>query len=221
MRIEIPRNITPQEAVELQQKLAPRVKRGVKLPKNISTIIGCDAAYVEGKTIAAAVAVDYKSLSLQRVETVIEDTGFPYVPGLLAFREGPPVLRAIHALHPACHVCIVDGHGVAHPRKFGLACFVGLSLNRPTIGVAKSLLFGEVVGGRVVDGEGVVIAELMTLPSSGKRIYVSVGHKIRLQEATKVVEHCITPLGPLPIRLAHEEVTRRKWQLKRSNPVSS
>jgi deoxyribonuclease V len=220
MQIEPPTRITAQEAMQLQQKLAPLVNCTDKLPRSTSTIIGCDATYIQGKTVAAAVAVDYENLSGRRVRVVEEATRFPYVPGLLAFREGPAVLRAIRALHSSSYVCMVDGHGLAHPRKFGLACFVGLSLNRPTIGVAKSRLYGSVREGLVLDERNRTIAELMNLPGSGKTIYVSVGHKISLPEAVKVVERCITPQGPLPIRLAHEEVTRRKWQITRSNPVS-
>ena len=221
MRIDIPRRITPREAIKLQQRLAPLIKRTGQLPTKLTSIIGCDATYIQGMTIAAAVAVDYNDFRFQRVEVVEEKITFPYIPGLLAFREGPSVLRAIRALRASRYVCMVDGHGLAHPRKFGLACFVGLSLNRPTIGVAKSLLYGSVQGRRVVDRDGVAIAELMNLPGSGKTVYVSVGHKISLREAVRVVERCITPRGPLPIRLAHEEVTKRKWQVTKSNPASS
>jgi deoxyribonuclease V len=184
-------------------------------------MIGCDASYVDGTTIAAAVSINYDDLSTQAIKVVEEKTIFPYIPGLLAFREGPPVLRAIRALRPTSYVCMVDGHGIAHPRKFGLACFVGLTLDRPTIGVAKSLLFGSVKRSRVVDRDGRIIAEPLNLPSSGKTIYVSIGHRLGLNEAVEVVKRCVTSQGPLPIRLAHEEVTKRKWQIRRSNPVSS
>ena len=220
MRIELPTKITPQEAIEVQQKLAPLVKCTGNPSRNITTVVGCDATYIQGKTVAAAVAVDYNNLTVRRASVVEEPTRFPYIPGLLAFREGPAVLRAIRAFRPSSYVCMVDGHGLAHPRRFGLACFVGLSLNRPTIGVAKSRLYGSVRGELVVDEQGRTIAELMKLPGSGKTIYVSVGHKISLQVAVKLVKHCITPQGPLPIRLAHEEVTRSKWQITKSNPVS-
>ena len=221
MRISIPTRITPQEAATLQRRLAPEVKENSQLPKEISTIVGCDATYILGMTIAAAVSVDYNTLNVRRIRVVKEKTVFPYVPGLLGFREGPVVLRAIRALKPTSYVCMVDGHGLAHPRRFGLACMVGLILAHPTIGVAKNLLNGSVKEGRVVDEDGRPLAELIALPEGRKTIYVSVGHKISLSDAVEVVKHCLTPRGPLPIRLAHEEVTRRKWQIKRSNPASS
>ena len=221
MRASIPTQVTPTQAAKLQQQLAPLVDKSSPLPENVSAIVGCDAAYFRGKTVAAAVSVSYNDLTVQRTKMITAKTIFPYIPGLLAFREGPSVLRAVRALQQPTYVCMVDGHGLAHPRRFGLACFVGLVLDQPTIGVAKSLLCGLVNGGRVVDVDGSVIAELITLPDSGKAIYVSVGHKISLNDAVRVVRRCLTPQGPLPIRLAHEEVTKRKWQVRRSNQDSS
>ena len=99
--------------------------------------------------------------------------------------------------------------------------FIGVALDRPTIGVAKSLLFGRVRGDKVVDEEGKQIAEPVTLPGRGKTIYVSVGHKVSLDDAVKIVKQCLTARGPAPVSMAHDEVTRKKWQLKKSNPASS
>jgi deoxyribonuclease V len=221
MRIRIPTEISPQEAVTMQQRLAPLVSETSELPKKITTLVGCDATYLSGTTLAAAVLTDYKNLRALEVKTVKEPTRFPYIPGLLAFREAPAVLRAVRALRATSYICMVDAHGIAHPRRFGLACFVGLALDRPTIGVAKTLLYGSVKGSHVFDEHGYRIAEKMVLPGSGKTIYVSVGHKISLKDAVSVVKHCLTTRGPLPIHLAHEEVTKRKWQIKKSNQASS
>jgi deoxyribonuclease V len=221
MRIRVPAGITSQGAIELQQRLAPLVKETGESPRKIRTIVGCDASYVGTMTFAAAVSLSYDTLAVRRTKVISCETTFPYIPGLLAYREGPAVVRAIRALRHSSYVCMVDGHGLAHPRRFGLACFVGLTLNQPTIGVAKSLLYGSVRDGRVVDEHGSTIAELITLPGGGKTIYVSVGHKICLNDAVGVVRRCLTPQGPLPIRLAHEEVTKRKWQIKKSSRVFS
>ena len=220
MRVRLPSHISLQEAIRLQQRLAPLVDKTGRLPGKASSIIGCDANYFDTTTLTAAVSVDYHDLSVQGRKVITTETTFPYVPGLLAFREGPAVIRTIRALRSTSYVCMVDGHGLAHPRGLGLACFVGLVLDQPTIGVAKSLLYGSVRNNRVVDGYGSTIAELITLPGSGKTVYVSVGHKISLNDAVGVVKRCLTPQGPLPIRLAHEEVTKRKWELKKSNQVS-
>ena len=182
--------------------------------------MGCDATYFHGTTLAAATLVNYGNLELLQTKSVKEKTRFPYIPGLLAFREAPSVLRAIRSLKARSYVCLVDAHGLAHPRRFGLACFVGLALNRPTIGVAKSLLYGRAEGNRVLDKGGRQIAEIVQLPGSGKTIYVSVGHMISLKDAVGIVKYCLSPIGPIPISLAHEEVTRQKWLLKKSSQAS-
>lgn len=176
--------------------------------------MGCDASYISGTTLAAATLVEYEGLKLLKVKLARERTRFPYIPGLLAFREAPAVLRAIRALRAKSYVCLVDAHGLAHPRKFGLACFVGLALDRPTIGVGKSLLYGRVQGNKVLDENGYPIGEILTLPGSGKPIYVSVGHKVSLKDAVDIARHCLTLRGPAPIAFAHEEVTKQKWQLE-------
>jgi len=220
LKIKIPSKIEPREAIKLQKKLASLVIEKSELPTKIISLVGCDAAYVEGRTLAAATLVDYETLKPLKVSAAEERTRFPYIPGLLAFREAPSVLRAIRSLHPKSYVCLVDAHGRAHPRKFGLASFIGLALDQPTIGVAKSLLYGWVKNETVVDKEGYPIATIVRLPESEKTIYVSVGHKISLKDAVEIVKYCLTQNGPLPIRLAHEEVTKRKWLMKKSNPAS-
>ena len=221
LQIRIPSRISPQEAIALQKKLSPLVKETSELPSKIAYLVGCDAAYFRGVTLAAASLVDYEELGLLRIKSVKERTRFPYIPGLLAFREAPSVLRAIRSLRAQSYVCLVDAHGLAHPRRFGLACFVGLALDRPTIGVAKSLLYGWVRDEQVFDKGGRQIAEIVPLPGSKKVIYVSVGHKVCLKDAVKIARHCLTQRGPVPISLAHEEVTKQKWLLKKSSQISS
>jgi deoxyribonuclease V len=205
----------------LQEKWAPLVSEKSELPSNLKTLVGCDATYFHEMTIAGATTVDAESLCVLKVKVVSDETRFPYVPGLLAFREAPSVLRAIGALKADSYVCLVDAHGLAHPRRFGLACFVGVALDRPTIGVAKSLLYGSVRGSRVFDKDDYPLAELVTLPADGKTIYVSVGHKVSLEDAVKIVKGCLTPKGPAPIIMAHDEVTRKRCRLKKSNPACS
>lgn len=221
LRIRIPSKISPREAIALQKRLSPLVDESSELPRETHYLVGCDATYLRGTTLAAATLVDYDTLEPLRIKTIKERTWFPYIPGLLAFREGPPVLRAIRSLGARSYICLVDAHGLAHPRRFGLACFVGLALDRPTIGVAKSLLYGWVRGSQVFDKEGRQIAEIIPLPNSRRAIYVSVGHKISLKDAVKTVKRSLTQRGPVPISLAHEEVTKQKWLLKKSNQVSS
>lgn len=219
LKVRVPDKISPREAVSLQKQLSSLVKEKSELPSRIRSLIGCDAAYASGTAFAAAVQVDHENFSLLKISTVTEPIRFPYIPGLLAFREAPSLLRAIRGLHGREYVCLVDAHGVAHPRRFGLACFVGLALDRPTVGVAKSLLYGREKGDDVVDQEGHALARIVTTPA-GKTIYVSVGHKISLEDAVKVVRRSMASAGPIPIQLAHREVTNCKWQFKRSSQVS-
>ena len=221
MRIRIPFEITAQDAIALQNRLAPLVAQHTDLPEKVAGLVGCDATYFNGSTVAAATLVNYKSLNALRARLVRERTRFPYVPGLLAFREGPAVLRAVRALRAKSYVCLVDAHGIAHPRRFGLACFVGLALNRPTIGVAKSLLCGVTEGDFVLDEEGRRLAEIVPLPDSKKVIYVSVGHKVSLKDAVMIVKRCLNARGPIPINLAHDQVTKQKWEIKKSNQAFS
>lgn len=161
----------------------------------------------------SAVLLNYRSLKVHQVANEVVQVNFPYVPGLLAFREAPGLVMAVRRLSTKPDVCIVDGHGVAHPRRSGLACHVGVSLNLPTVGVAKRKLFGVEKDGVVYDADGNKIAA--TLTSTGKKLYVSVGHKISLREAVRIVKHCITENGLEPIRRAHEEATRTRWQMTR------
>ncbi len=220
MKIRIPARISPRQAVAMQVKLSSLVKEASELPSTIENLVGCDATYFEGTTLAAASLVDYESQHLEGIRLIREKTRFPYIPGLLAFREAPAVLRAIRSLRAKSFVCLVDAHGRAHPRKFGLACFVGLSLDKPTIGVAKSKLYGNVNGNSVVDENGEQLAQILQLPSSSKTVYVSVGHKVSLPDAVSIVMRCLTSRGPVPITVAHDEVTNEKWRLKKSNPAS-
>jgi deoxyribonuclease V len=134
---------------------------------------------------------------------------FPYIPGLLSFREGPVVVRALRKLRHKPDVCIVDGHGLAHPRRFGLACHVGLVTDRPTIGVAKSRLFGTEAGETLADLEGDIIGSVLQF--NKKRLYLSVGHKISLEDATKIVRRCVIGQSLEPIVLAHQEATKLRW----------
>jgi deoxyribonuclease V len=175
-------------------------------------VAGADGAYDDEKASGAAVLIEYATLKPIETTTARARVTFPYVPGLLSFREGPMVVRVLRKLKIKPDVCIVDGHGLAHPRRFGLACYVGLVTNLPTIGVAKSRLFGTEVGETLIDSEGNVIARI--LRSNRKSLYVSVGHKISLEDATRIVRHCTTKGGLEPILSAHQEANRLRWSPK-------
>ena len=211
-RLSIPRNLTAREAILLQNKLASLVSQQSNLPDRMRYVAGADGAYDNEKASGAAVLIDYDTLEPIETASANVHLTFPYIPGLLSFREGPVVIRALRKLRHEPDVCIVDGHGLAHPRRFGLACYVGLVTSLPTIGVAKSRLFGTEDGETLVDSEGNVIARVLRF--NGKSLYVSVGHKISLEDATRIVKHCITRRGLEPVLLAHQEAKKLKWSPK-------
>lgn len=211
-RISIPRNLSAREAILLQGKLASLVSEQSSLPDRIRYVAGADGAYDNESVSGAAVLIDYDTLKPIEIATVKARVTFPYIPGLLSFREGPVVTRALRKLRHEPDVCIVDGHGLAHPRRFGLACYVGLVTSLPTIGVAKSRLFGTEDGETLVDSQGNVIARVLRFDR--KSLYVSVGHKVSLEDATRVVKHCITRRGLEPVLAAHQEAKMPKWSPK-------
>ena len=211
-RITIPRNPTPREAVTLQNKLASLVSQQSSLPEQVRYVAGADSAYDNERASGAAVLIDYATLKPIETATARVRVTFPYIPGLLSFREGPVVVRVLRKLGHKPDVCIVDGHGLAHPRRFGLACYVGLVTNFPTIGVAKSRLLGTEVGEALVDSEGGIIARVLRF--NKKSLYVSVGHKISLEDATRIVKRCVIKHGLEPIVLAHQEARKLRWSPK-------
>jgi deoxyribonuclease V len=210
-RVAIPRN--PQEAIALQATLAPLISQQSNLPEQLTYVAGADVSYDNEKASGAAVLTAYDSLKQIETATVTAKVTFPYVPGLLSFREGPLDVQVLRRHRHRPEVCIVDGHGLAHPRRFGLACYVGLIMNTPTIGVAKSRLFGTETGESLLDFKGNVIATV--LQHKRKSLYVSVGHKISLEDATRIVKRCISGRGLEPILLAHQEARKLRWSPKR------
>ncbi len=199
------------EARLIQERLRGQVVAH-DAPGPVRVIGGADAwSEPQGDRIwAAAVALDLANLDLGESAVVCHRTAFPYVPGFLSFRETPAVLAALERLRMRLDLLLVDGHGLAHPRRFGLACHIGLLAAVPTIGVAKSVLIGRYEqpgpdrGGwapLVHDGETVGAA--LRTRSHTRPVYVSMGHRISLRTAIDYVLRC-TPMFrlPEPIRLA-------------------
>lgn len=201
------------EARSLQRDLATRVVRSRCLSGDPRYVAGVDLSVdrVRGRGRAAVVVISYPGLQTVEVQIAEGKLDWPYVPGFLSFREAPLVLAACRKLDITPDLLIVDGQGVAHPRGLGLASHLGLFLDTPTIGCAKSLLCGahgaldEVRGAatEVVYGGEVVAAALRTRDGV-KPVYVSVGHKVDLASAVEWVLHCTGRYRlPEPTRLAH------------------
>ncbi|MFC1907676.1 deoxyribonuclease V [Chloroflexota bacterium] len=199
------------QAMDIQRELAKQVSRAGRTiaPRYIA---GVDiSAPRTGVATAAVVVLSYPELELVETRVVSDRLNIPYIPGLLSFRESPLILSACQLLSITPDLVLVDGQGVAHPRRIGLASHLGLLLDVPTIGCAKSRLCGEhdVPGSEpgsytdLLDGDEVIGAVLRTR-SGVKPIYVSVGHKIDLESAIHWVLECCRGFRlPEPTRLAH------------------
>jgi deoxyribonuclease V len=204
-------NLTPEEASQLQDKLRSYVKVEPLPLGAIHTVAGVDASFDREVVCAAAAVFDFSSL--QVVEEAVAETSltFPYIPGLLSFREAPGILSAINRLSALPDVLIVDGHGLAHPRRFGLACHLGVWLDIPTIGCAKSILvgdlapLGEKVGStaQLTLGDEVLGVALRTREKV-KPVYLSIGHRMDLESAVQIITACRGGYRlPEPARQAH------------------
>lgn len=204
--------ISPQQASRLQDSLRHGVRVQPLADEDIRTVGALDASYAEGRVRAAAIAVDYRTLVVHDQAAVEQPVSFPYIPGLLSFREAPALLAAVERLKTLPDLLLVDGHGLAHPRRFGIACHLGVLLDRPAVGVAKSVLVGRVAGElgeaagstvELLDGDEIIGAALRTRRSV-RPVYVSIGHRVDLNSALRVVLNCTSRYRlPEPCRLAH------------------
>lgn len=187
-------------AMKLQKKLALQVITKDRFGR-IQTVCAVDVSYKGQDAYAGAVLVDAKSLKV--IENVRKKTKVttPYIPGLMMLKESKPALSAIRSLRQDFDLLLVDGNGRLHPRMCGLACYLGILLDKPTVGVAKSLLCGKIHRNSVkLDGE--IVGRI--IENGGKKIYVSSGHKISLKSAVKLIKSLIREgqLLPEPLRLA-------------------
>ena len=208
-----PWDLSPREAIALQRELASRVvKRGSPSERRVKVIAGADCSFDKphGRAIGAVVALGWPSLEVIEQVAIETPVTFPYVPGLLSFRETPVLLAAFQKLQSAPDLLFVDGHGYSHPRRFGFACHLGLLLDLPTIGIAKSRLVGghrAVAAARgsradLVD-EDEVIGSVLRTRAGVRPIYVSIGHKIALEAAEAWALRCSSGYRlPEPVRLA-------------------
>ena len=205
-------NLTPEEAIRVQKEFRERlVLRWDDRP--VSSIGGVDVSIKSEFTRAAIVVLSYPELT--PIEAAVEDAPlvFPYVPGLLAFREGPAVLAAWQKLQSKPDLLMFDGQGIAHPRGIGIASLMGLWLERPTIGVAKSRLYGlhsevgPARGDRVdlLDKNTNVIGSVLRTREKTNPLYISPGHLMDVEHATQFVIRCLAGYRlPEPTRWAHK-----------------
>jgi len=196
----------------LQRQLARRViGKSTVDPANIQTVAGVDAHYRDQLATAAVVVVGIQNLEIVDWVTSSTRLNFPYIPGLLSFREGPAVLDALAKLSPQPDLLIFDGQGIAHPRRFGIASHIGLLLDKPSIGCAKTRLIGSFrEPGRKkgsythLKDHDETIGAVVRTRDGVKPVYVSIGHRVDLSDSIRIVLQCCRRYRlPEPIRRAH------------------
>ncbi len=212
-------NISARAAIGIQRSLSAEL-RVVRVDKPVRLVAGCDAAFSRSgdRCIAGVVVWDVTARCVVETSIATAPLRFPYVPGLLSFREAPALLKAIRRLVCEPDAFMFDGHGLAHPRRFGLACHVGVLIDRPSVGCAKSRLVGdyhepdEQQGSqRLLRHRGETVGYVVRTRTRVKPVFVSVGHRITLPQAVRLVLRCAQGYRlPEPTRLADQLVSRAR-----------
>ncbi len=224
-------DVTPREAMRLQEKLCERVVLEDRF-RIIRFVAGADLAFDPKTNLAFAGVIVYRFPELVEVERRVarRKLRFPYVPGLLSFRESPVLLAAFARLETEPDLILIDGHGRAHPRLFGIACHVGVLFDKPTIGCAKSLLVGEHEEPAAWPGSATplvfqdkCVGMALRTRENVKPIYVTQGHRVSLESAVRLVGQCLDGLRiPKPTREADHYVRelRRAFQRRQQGAAS-
>ena len=212
-------DLTPRQAIALQKRLSARIKLS-GVPRNPKLIAGADVAYDKRTRRCFAAVVILRAPSMEEVEcaTATRRTRFPYVPGLLTFREGPVLLDAFGRLRNRPDLILFDGQGIAHPRRFGLATHLGYLLDIPSVGCAKSLLIGEHGKLRERAGSfawlidrGERVGAALRTRNGIRPIYVSPGYRVGFRDAIRLALCAVTKYRlPEPTRLADILVEKLK-----------
>ncbi len=220
-------DLTPGEARRLQGELASRVVAGPALDlEGVRHVAGADVSTQGDRAYATVVVLEFPSLSPLEVQGFEAALEFPYVPGLLSFREIPSVAGALEKVETAVDALILDAQGLAHPRRMGLASHLGLFLDVPTVGCAKSLLVGsyEEPGEEKASATNLVhrqevVGRVVRTRSRVSPVFVSVGNRIDLESAVELVLACCTRYRlPETTRRAHDAANRLR---RGEDPVGS
>jgi len=215
-------NLSYSQARELQSRLAGRVQIKT-FSKNPRLVAGLDCAFTkDGKRIVAgAVVLELPGLEIIETKSATRKVTFPYIPGLLSFREAPVCIAAVKKLQCKPDVFLIDGQGIAHPRRLGLAAHLGLFFDSPTIGCAKSRLTGvfeepaQAKGGYSgLTNAGETIGVVLRTRTNVKPLFISIGNRCTLKDAIKIVLACTTKYRlPEPTRLAHQFVSKIRLEV--------
>jgi deoxyribonuclease V len=225
IRMRHPLDVSVAEARSIQEEMGNEVREEPGLdPAAVEVVAGTDISYLRESRLAlgAVVLMSYPGLEVLEVSTSALEVGFPYVPGLLSFRELPALLPALEKLGRPPDLIFVDGQGLAHPRFFGLASHLGVLTGIPTIGCAKSRLVGEAAepGPEVGDWapllyQGRTVGAVLRTRKGVKPLYISVGHLVDLPTSVRMVLSCLRGVRlPEPQRKAHQAADVLKWDAR-------
>lgn len=216
--------VTPHRAIEIQRELSGRIIHTGQ-PEKLSLVGGADLAFSPDKQdcIAGVVVWDIRADQVVEQHVVRRPAVFPYIPGLLSFREAPALVAVLREIRCEPDAFIFDGQGLAHPRRFGLACHVGLLIDRPSLGCAKSVLVGTCDmpspakgSTTVLEHNGECIGRAVRTREDVKPVYVSLGHRLSLQAAVTITLACCTRYRlPEPTRLADQLVAHERAKITR------
>ncbi len=211
-------DLSPHEAMALQRELVQQLDRSGD-GRSIHSVAGIDVG-LKAEVVRSALAIlSYPDLGLIEQVCAERPVSFPYIPGLLSFREAPVILDALARMKSVPDVLILDGHGYAHPRRMGIASHVGILLDHPTVGCAKSRLCGDYQEPAAERGsyswlwdQGEIIGAVVRTRTNVKPVFVSVGHKISLQGAIELILRCGKGYRlPEPTRKAHQLASETPW----------
>ena len=209
-----------EELRKIQEKMAKSVVLDDLIPlDDIKYVVGVDQAFIDDKIISCAVKLRLPELEVVDKSVKTEKVSFPYIPTFLMFREGEPAVNAVKDLVDERTAIMVDGSGIAHPRRCGLATYIALKLRKPTVGITKKRLFGEVVKlseelAKIVDGKEVIGFALKTCKRCNP-IYISPGSFISPESALKLVQECLKGYKlPEPVRIADKMTKEVKRELR-------
>lgn len=217
--------VSPEEAVQLQRKLKKKISLNNSFNK-IKRVAGADVSYYKNMMIAGIIILKFPQLKTIERQYSVCPANFPYIPGLLTFREGPSLLAAFKKINNEPDIILFDGQGIAHPRRMGIATHLGLFLDKPAIGCAKSRLSGEYIPVGEEKGDYTLLREdkevlgaVLRTRRRTKPIFVSPGNKIDLLTSIDIVLKCTDKYRlPIPVREAHIFVNEIRSSLERINP---
>lgn len=209
-------DVSPEEARNIQNRLRQLVIRTDELDI-VRTVAGVDLGFKNDVARASVIVLDFPELELIDGAIVESSVRFPYIPGLLSFRETPPLLNAFDQLKTEPDLIIADGQGIAHPRRLGIACHLGLILDKPAIGCAKSRLWGkhgepgrEKGSYEYLSDKGEIIGAAVRTRRDTSVVYVSIGHRISLDSAIELTLRCCKTFRlPETTRHAHKAAAGR------------